>query len=260
MGFGIILVILFIIPSIRLPVRIPRDKGINIRFIKYSLMSSMRRASILAIIAIVLVLMVLLAGCGQRVPTRNTTSKNPWGNTTPKKTAGPAPKTIVVPTTTSPFVEVTLIPERTVTVTPDITYRSPPPVANATANLTLLDKKTLVLSWNRTAYNYELEDPPLLIKYTLTVPNITKTRVITDPVSGGDRTVSITYPNPAAIFEVTVRDLETNQVLARDGYGGQYDVSYSKQVWVRHPGTYYIEFFGRLVTAKVEFWGQKAEI
>jgi len=217
----------------------------------------MRRASIIAIIAIVLVLMVLLAGCGQRVPTRNTTAKNPWGNTTPKKTTGPTGQTTVVPVTTSPFVQVTVTPGESVTPRPTGTYRSPPPVPNATANLTILDEKTLVLSWNRTAYNYNLENTPLLIEYTLTVPNISKTRVITDPVSGGDRIISITYPHPDALFEVTVKDLETNRIIAREGYGGQYDVSYSKDLWIRYPGTYYIEFFGRLVTAKVKFWGPK---
>jgi hypothetical protein len=208
----------------------------------------MRRVSI---IITILILMVLLAGCGQRVPTRNTTAKNPWGNTTPRPTGGSsAVQTTIVPATTSPFVQVTLIPTETVTKSPPII---PPPPVNLTTNLTLIDEKTLVFVYNRTAYNYNLEDPPLLIEYTLTVPNISKTRVITDPVSGGDKTVTITYPDPIASFEVTVKDLETKKIIARDGYGGQYDVSYSKHIWVRYPGSYYIEFWGNRVTARVKF-------
>jgi hypothetical protein len=211
-----------------------------------------------AIVAILLVPMVLLAGCGQRVPTRNTTGKNTWGNTTinPGGNAGGSG----VPTTpvpTSAFVEATLIPSETVTVTPEGTYRNPPPPENVTANLTLLDQKKLVFVYNRTAYNYNLQAPPLLIEYTLTVPNITKTRVVTDPVSGSDSTVSITYPDPQAFFEVTVKDLETKRILVRDGYGGQYDVSYSKKLWVRYPGSYYIEFFGNKVTANINFKGPR---
>jgi len=212
----------------------------------------MRRVSI---IIIILILMVIFAGCGQRVPTRNTTSKNPWGNTTtpPRGTGGSTIQTPVVPTTTSPIMQVTLIPTGTKTTSPIPTYRTPPPFANITGNLTVIDEKTLIFVYNRTAYTYTLENPPLLIDYTLTVPNITKTRVVTDPVSGGDRTVTITYPDPIAAFEVTVQDLETKKIIARDGYGGQYDVAYSKQVWVRYPGSYYIEFWGNRVTAKVKF-------
>jgi hypothetical protein len=212
------------------------------------------------IIAIILVIMVLLAGCGNRVPTRNTSAKNPWGNTTPRPTgSGSGARITIVPTTTSPFVEATLIPEGTVTPRPTGTYRSEPPPANLTSNLTLLDEKNLVFVYNKTAYNYNLETPPLLIEYTLTVPNISKTRVVTDPVSGGDRTVSITYPDPIAFFEVTVKDLDTNRIIVRNGYGGQYDVSYSKKLWVRYPGSYYIEFFGNRLTANIKFRGLKEQ-
>jgi hypothetical protein len=203
-------------------------------------------------VTLLLILLVLSAGCGQRVPTRNTTPKNPWGNTTPRGTGG-AVETTVVPTTTSPVMHATLIPE-TFTGTPVPTYRAPPPVANATANLTLIDEKDMVFSYNKTAYNYELKNPPLLIEVTLTVPNITKTRVETDPTTGGDRTVSITYPDPVAWFQVSVMDLKTKRIIARDGYGGQYDVSYSKEVWVRYPGNYYIEFSGQRLSADVKFW------
>jgi len=112
----------------------------------------------------------------------------------------------------------------------------------------------MVFIYNRTAFTYDLENPPLLIDYTLTVPNITKTRVVTDPVSGDDETVTITYPDPAAAFEVTVRDLKTKRVLLQNGYGGNYDVAYSKQLWVRYPGNYYIELFGTRLTADIKFW------
>jgi hypothetical protein len=223
-------------------------------------MISMRRAGI---IAIILILMILFAGCGQRVPTRNTTAKNPWGNTTttPRGTGGSTIETPVVPTTTSPIIQVTLIPEKTVTTTPVGVIRSPPPVANATANLTLIDEKNMVFSYNKTAYNLELQDPPLLIVYTLTVPNITRIGVEKDPTviptadnPNPTRAVTKTYPDPAAWFEVSAMDLKTKHVIARDGYGRQYDVSVSKQVWVRYPGSYYIEFAGNRLTADVKFW------
>jgi hypothetical protein len=126
-------------------------------------------------------------------------------------------------------------------------------VLNITDNLTVIDEKTIAFSYNRTAYTYTVENPPLLIEFSLTVSNITKTRVETDPVTGGDRTVTVTYPDPAAFFEVTVRDLGTNRIIVRNGYGGVYDVTLEKEVWVRYPGTYYIELTGRHLTANVKF-------
>jgi hypothetical protein len=205
-------------------------------------------------IAMLLILLILLAGCGQRIPIRNTTSKNPWTSTpTPKRGTGVSATQTPVINTTSPILRATVIPSVTSTGSPIPTYRSPPPATNLTANFTVIDEKILAFSYNRTAYTYNLENPPLLIDYTLTVPNITKTRVVTDPVSGNDEEVTITYPDPVAAFEVTVKDTETNRVLVKNGYGGQYDVSYSKQIWVRYPGNYYIEFFGNRVTADVKF-------
>ena len=213
------------------------------------------------LIATILVLMVLLAGCGNRVPTRNATGKNTWGNTTPQTpSAGSGAQITILPTTKSPFVEVPVTP--TPSQTPSSAIVPSPPPANLTANLTVIDEKKLVFVWNRTAYNYNLEAPPLLIDYTLTVPNITKTRVERDPTSSdpnADRTVTITYPDPIAYFEVTVKDLGTGRVIARNGYGGQYDVSFSKKVWVRYPGSYYIEFSGNRLTADVKFLIPKEE-
>ena len=234
------------------------DKGINIRFVKYSLMSSMRLAGV---IAILLILLILSAGCGQRVPTRNSTTKNPWGNATvtPKKTGGSVQTP--VPTTTSPVQQATLIVTETPVTTPGSTYRSPPPISNATENMTVVDEKKLVFVYNKTAFNYELENPPLLIYYTLTVPNITRTGVEKDPTKlptetdpNPTRLVTKEYPDPAAWFEVSVMDLKTKRVIAKDGYGRTYDVKPSKQVWIRYPGNYYIEFAGNRLTANVKFW------
>jgi hypothetical protein len=206
-----------------------------------------------AIAVLLLILLVILAGCGQRVPTRNTTTKNPWANVTATPKEGSASQTTPVPTTPSPIVQVTLIPTETVTSSIPATPVTTLPPVKLAGNLTLIDTKTLSFIYNATAFEYTLENPPLVIDYTLTVPNITKKRVIADPVSGADKTVIITYPDPLARFEVTVMDTKTERIIARNGYGGQYDVSYTKRTWVRYPGTYYIEFSGNKVTAKIEF-------
>jgi hypothetical protein len=218
------------------------------------------------VIAILLILMMLLAGCGQRVPGKgsNTTTTPLWGgqkvreynaSADPGATVTGTPP-VVYPTagaTSGPVAVATIIPESTVTVTPGGTYRNPPPPINLTANYTVIYDQSLIFTWNATAVTYELLNPPLVIDYTLTVPNITRTRQATDPVSGGDITVTSTYPDPQARFEIIVRDPVTMKVFAQDGYGGQYDVAYSKQLRVLYPGKYHIQMSGNKVTAHVKF-------
>ncbi|MGE5831855.1 MAG: hypothetical protein ACM3X8_02960 [Methanomicrobiales archaeon] len=215
------------------------------------------------VIAILLIILILTAGCGQRVPTRNTTTKNPWGNATvtPKGGGGSSSGTTVVPTTTSPLIQATLMATPTTTPISGTSYRGPPPEDNATANLTLFDEQKMGPSYIGTAYNLNLTNTPLLIDLTMTVPNITRTVAEKDPTvvpSENDpnptRTATKTYPDPTAWFEVTVMDLKTKHIIARGGYGRTYDVSTHKQVWVRYPGSYHIEFTGARLTADVHFW------
>jgi hypothetical protein len=217
------------------------------------------------VIAFLLILMMLLAGCGQRVPGKgsNTTTTPLWGGKTVREyNASAEPGTTVTGTppvglptvtgTSGPVAAATIIPT-TVQVTPAGTYRNPPPPINITANYTVIFDQSLIFTWNSTAFTYELINPPLIIDYTLTVPNITRTKQAKDPVSGGDITVTSTYPDPMARFEIIVRDPVTMRTFAQDGYGGQYDVSYSKQLRVLYPGKYHIQMSGNKVTAHVKF-------
>jgi len=214
--------------------------------------------------ALFLILMIILAGCGQRMPGKNATSSSPtWGGGQKIIEGGSASAsnttvtdTQVVPTvtdTSGPVEAATIIPVTTATVTPAGTYRNPPAPANITANYTVIFDQSLVFTYNATAVTYQLTDPPLLIDYTLTVPNITRTREATDPVSGGDITVTSSYPDPQARFEIIVRDPVTKRVFAQDGYGGQYDISFSKELRILYPGNYHIQMSGNKVTAHVLF-------
>jgi hypothetical protein len=222
-------------------------------------MSSIRWAGA---IALLLILMMVLAGCGQRMPggSSNSTTTPVWGGQTTKKPTGPATTVTGTPVagstvtvTSGPVVAATTIPVTTPTVAPVGTYRAPPPYVNITANYTVIYDESLVFTWNATAVTYELVNPPLIIDYTLTVPNITKTTQAKDPVTGGDLTVAVTYPDPQARFEIIVRDPVTMKTFAQNGYGGQYDVAYSKQLRVLYPGKYHIQMSGNKVTAHVKF-------
>jgi hypothetical protein len=217
------------------------------------------------VIAFFFILMILLAGCGQRVPGKgtNTTTTPLWGGKTVREYNGSADPGATVtgtpvggPTatiTSGPVAVATIIPVTTMAITPAGTYRNPPPPINITANYTVIYDESLIFVWNATAVTYELINPPLIIDYTLTVPTIKRKTVAKDPVSGGDLIVDVEYPDPNARFEITVRDPVTMRIFAQDGYGGQYDVSPSKQLQVRYPGNYHIQMEGNRLTAHVKF-------
>lgn len=225
----------------------------------------MRRAGA---VALLLILLIILAGCGQRIPGKSNTSTTPlWGGQAGKTSTGQTTTVtgtpVAKPTVTAtpgPVVAATVIPLTTTTVTPITTYRSPPPSVNTTANYTVIYDRSLPFTWNATAVTYELTNPPLIIDYTLTVVNITRTKEGIDPISGADITVTSTYPDPSARFEITVLDPDTLKIFAQDGYGGQYDISYSKELHVLRPGKYQIQMSGNRVTARVRFTVPKGNL
>jgi hypothetical protein len=215
-------------------------------------------------VSLLLILLIVLAGCGQRIPGKSnatSTSATPlWGGqgskTAPNSSWHPGStptNPTATPTTPGAVVAATVIPLTTATVTPGTTYRNPPPSANASLNYTVIYDRSLPFTWNTTAVSYELTTPPLIIEYTLTVVNITRTRKGIDPTSGADITVTSTYPDPSARFEVTVLDPDTLKIIVQDGYGGQYDIAYSKELRVLRPGKYQIQMSGNRVTAQVRF-------
>ncbi len=171
----------------------------------------------------------------------------------PGSTATVTPVGPAVTTPSGPVESATIIPVTTATVTPVGTYRNPPAPINITANYTVIFDQSLIFSYNATAVTYELTNPPLLIDYTLTVPNITRLRQATDPISGDDITVTSSYPDPQARFEIIVRDPVTKRIFAQDGYGGQYDIAFSKEFRILYPGNYHIQMSGNKVTAHVRF-------
>ena len=180
----------------------------------------------------------------------------PGGKTSSGTGTSPTSAPAAGPTSTptpGAVVAAPVIPLTTTTVTPAATYRLPPPVVNSTANYTVIYDQSLPFTWNSSAVTYELTNPPLLIDYTLTVPNITRVKYGVDPVSGADTTVTATYPDPDARFEITVLDPVTKRIFAQNGFGGQYDVSYSKELRVLYPGKYQIQMSGNKVTAEIKF-------
>lgn len=112
---------------------------------------------------------------------------------------------------------------------------------------------TLALKNNRTAYTYDLYKPPLVIGMCFS-PNMTS-RTIWYESDYGDhprKTETVTSISPYAWFKVTVRDPVSGQVIAENGYSRGYSVEPGKDLTIRSPGKYLIEFSGNELSAEIQ--------
>jgi hypothetical protein len=121
-------------------------------------------------------------------------------------------------------------------------------------------------SYNKTAFSFDLKNPPMLIHYWLQPVNVTGTKTIIKH-SGTDiettEQVSYDYYSPYAWFEVTVRNKDTGRILVQNGFGNSYGKQYSQDVnqtiKVNNQGNIHIELDGNLITATTDIKVEKGE-
>jgi hypothetical protein len=99
-------------------------------------------------------------------------------------------------------------------------------------------------------FSYDLTTPPLYIKYNLTPKLITRAKVVDIGLSS-EKTISVSYPNPNAWFEVTVLNAANGAVVDKQGYGKDYPDVTKSEFMVRNQGNYQIVFSGNDVTADI---------
>lgn len=106
---------------------------------------------------------------------------------------------------------------------------------------------------NRTAYTYELYKPPLVIELCFS-PNMTSRTIWYESDYGGreEKTETVTSISPYAWFKVTVRDVVSGAVVAEDGYARGYSVEPGRDLTIRSPGKYLIEFSGNELSAEIQ--------
>jgi hypothetical protein len=106
---------------------------------------------------------------------------------------------------------------------------------------------------NRTAYTYELYRPPLLIELCFS-PNMTSRTIWYESDYGQheEKTETVTSISPYAWFKVIVRDAVSGEVIAEDGYSRGYSVEPGKDLTIRSPGKYLIEFSGNELSAEIQ--------
>jgi hypothetical protein len=224
-----------------------------------------KRALIVFLLIIIVVMMVILSGCiappkgnpeGTSGTSGSTSGSTSGGTSGGTKSGGSAAATTptVTPDTieagyltpVTPFpVETTPRPTSGYTVLPDIT-------PNMTEFVAIF-YNTIAFRQNKTAYSYDLKNPPLVIEMCIK-PNMT-TRTIwyeSKYKDQDDVTKKVTTISPGAWFEVTVRDPVTGNILAREGFARSYSVDTAKKLTLRSPGSYLIEFSGNDLSAEIQ--------
>jgi hypothetical protein len=151
-------------------------------------------------------------------------------------------------------------PFRTITPT-NIAYRTFHPVTPVPEDLTCLIYSTKQsFAYNKTAFSFNLKNPPAYINYSVSnVPIITKTKIVTsktDPNS--EETITYTTIDPASFFEIIVRDKSTGEIYLQDGYGKDYGYSVGT-IKLNKQGDLLFEITGNMITADVRIWVKPIE-
>lgn len=178
-------------------------------------------------------------------PTTSTPTQGSSGSG-PTATASPAPGEVGYLTPATPFPVVTT-PTSGLSGTrlPDINVTPTEYIAVYYGNIAFKN--------NKTAYTYELVRPPLVIEMCFS-PNMTSRTIWYESQYGSheEKTQTVTSISPYAWFKVVVRDPVSGQVIAEDGYSKGFSVEPGKDLTIRSPGNYLIEFSGNELSAQIQ--------
>jgi hypothetical protein len=121
----------------------------------------------------------------------------------------------------------------------------------------LIALSTNTYSYNKTAFSFNLKNPPMYINYSVIPTNITVNKVV-EATSGGQQMVTLTYSDysPNSWFEVTVRNKTTGEIYKDAGFGTAKQLSTYTDgtIKVMNTDDLLIEFSGNLITATAGVW------
>lgn len=168
------------------------------------------------------------------------------GGSGPTPTASPAPGEVGYLTPATPFPVVT-------TPTSGLSGTRLPHENITPTEYVAIYYANLAFKNNKTAFTYELVRPPLVIEMCFS-PNMTSRTIWYESKYGDhdEKTQTVTSISPYAWFEVTVRDPVSGQVIAEEGFSRSYSVEPGKDLTIRSPGKYLIEFSGNELSAQIQ--------
>jgi hypothetical protein len=204
-------------------------------------------------------IVMLLCSAGCVTPPKPGTVSTPSG-TASGITSGTTPVT-PAPTITQHYVnEVTpfgpaTLPSTGTTTSGYTVFTESTPIPQDQSCLIYLKHQTY--SYNRTAFAFNLENPPMYINYSVIPTNVTIRRVVTLKTgSKGEETITYSDYSPYSWFEITVRNKTTGEIYLQDGFGpGKgYRIYREGTVKIMNRDDLQIEFYGNAITATAGVW------
>jgi hypothetical protein len=142
--------------------------------------------------------------------------------------------------------------------TPRSTYSNLPNPTPIPVEYVTIYNNELALKYNTVAYEYNLENPPLMIDICIIPRMVTRNIWYVSPYGSRDeKTVTQTTVSQSAWFEITVRDKNTGNIIEKDGFGKTYSSNPKREIQLRSSGNYVIEFTGNDVNASIQMRIQK---
>ncbi|MFA5347313.1 MAG: hypothetical protein WC294_04190 [Methanoregula sp.] len=206
----------------------------------------MKEIIVRIVCCISIILVVAASGCVAPPKENATSSKN--GNIVNPNQPG---------TLTSPT------PNYVTDVTPFVTTgtltsgsRTTPPTPTPGDLYCRIYSTTNTYAYNKTAIAFNLQNPPMLINYTVKPSNVTIHKVYDSKIVGeGEKVLTIDTYSPISVFVITVLSKTTGEVYLEDGFGTQKYTTYlNRTLKVLKRDDMQIEFSGNNITATAMVW------
>jgi len=112
---------------------------------------------------------------------------------------------------------------------------------------------TTLKEFNHTAIEFDLQNPPMYINYTVKPSNITEKRAVRENMV--DKVITIDTYSPVSTFVITVLNKATGEVFLQDGFGTrQYTTYLNRTLKVLKRDNLQIEFRSSNITATAMVW------
>ncbi|MDO9540382.1 MAG: hypothetical protein Q7J09_10340 [Methanocalculus sp.] len=208
-----------------------------------------------SLILLVSILLSLTAGCTAPPPMIDDMPIDIPGLSSP---ATPAPVVTVQPVATpTVFLDPSVVSTATPypTMTPGIEpVRTQVPIISPEipSRYVPIYSQTIQFRYNEVAVIVDVYQAPLIITTYINPITIRRTIAGTSQFGGKeDFSVVVSRVSENAWYECTVRNIDTKEIVAKDGYGRSYSNDPIREITIRRPGMYHITFGGNMVEARI---------